>query len=179
MHVHYNRSFPIQSYTESFELNEVDPRPIDADLERIYVNFDPRSIHFLWRDMENAFQIQRPLSHITEFRYILQARISDRGIENIICSRADAVAALQMEESRWLSGFEEGGLYSRLGGHANPDTPESLAQAPVSTLGFWTVPAVALGELPEGKYEDQRWSVSRMVDLRQYRPQLGIFHLLD
>ena len=178
MNVHYNRSYPLHSYTESFELEEVDPRPIDSDLERIWVSMDPRSVYFLWRETETTFQIEHSSLYATVFQYLLQARIFNGDIENKIASWADAISALEAEESQWLSGFEKEGVYTKLAGYTNPDTPEGLSKAPMPAIGFWLVPVGALDELPEGKSEDQRWQVTRMVDLRNYRPQLGVFHLL-
>lgn len=179
--VHFNRSFPIQSFTEKFVLHEPDPRQIDADLERVYVGHNPHILQFLWRDMVTKFQFVR--SPNTKFEYILQARIQNGTSEIRVCSRADAVNALRVEdEQRWTPQFDVEGMYYKFGRHANPDTPESLAKAPMPAVGFWSVPAEAFGELPGVSREKELrpWSAKgHLVDMRQYRPRLGLFQLLD
>ncbi|MCJ1246588.1 hypothetical protein MMC30_003797 [Trapelia coarctata] len=172
--VGFNRSFPINSPTEAFDLIETDPRPIDADLEKVSIGKDPRSMLCQWQEMESKFQICR--SRPVEFQFLITAPTYGQ-MENMkISTRADADKFLQFEEGRWHSKFEKGGIYAQFG-YENPDTPESLKKAPMPVVGFWLFPVDAFGEVPKGKFEEIRWSLKELADLTKHRPQLGVFLL--
>ena len=176
MAAHFNRSIPLRSHTEDFDLVEVDPRPIDGDLEMVSVGRDPRAMLYLWRKMEHAFHISRE-GRPVEFQFLITAPTHGRVDRVDIHSRADARTFLQFEQDLWRSYWEDGGMFRKWLG-AIPETPEQVKQAPIPVIGFWLFPVDAFGEVPEGDFEDIRWGCSYEVrDLRKHRPRLGVFRL--
>lgn len=178
----YNRSLPINSLVEAFDLVETDPRPIDPDLYNLFVGWDPRATLYLWREMERNFQIQRRRS--VKLQYLITTpRYSEAGWTNI-STRADAERVLRAEEKYLCAKQEEGWIFRRVH-NRNPDTLERRASAPVLVVGFWLFPLEAfgdvpvdeLGNVPQGDFEQIRWSMKAVVDVTGHRPQLGVFRL--
>ena len=172
--MHFNRSIPLNSLAESFDLVETDPRPIDADLDKVSIGWEPRAMLCLWQEMESKFQIRR--SQPVEFQFLITAPTHGQVESKKISTRADADRFLQFEEGLWRSKFVKGGVYETWG-HVNPDTPQSLRKAPMSVVGFWLFPVDAFGDVPKGNFEQIRWGLKEVVDLTKHRPQLGVFRL--
>ena len=172
--VRYNRSFPLNSLTEAFDLVETDPRPIDADLDKISIGWDPRAMLCLWQEMESKFQIRR--SQPVEFQFLITAPTYGQDENMKISTRADADKFLQFEERYWRSKWENGGFFESMG-YVNPDTPQSVKNAPMPVIGFWLFPVDAFGDVPEGNFKEIRWGMKEVVDLTKHRPQLGVFRL--
>ena len=171
--VRFNRSYPICAVSEAFDFVGPDPRPIDADLDRVAIGWDPRSVPCLWRQMESRFGITRK-SETTEFVYHISGPLF--GKHPAIHSRNGAAASLQGEKEAWRSGWEKGGLFARFK-YEDPDTLEKLKNAPISAFGFWVLPLDAFGEIPERDFEGIRWESKMVVSLEKHRPQLGVFRL--
>ena len=169
--VRFNRSYPIHASTEAFDLVEPDPRPINADLDKVGLGLDPRSMPWLWKQMERKFGITHEPG-TTRFVYHLAAPGFSE--DQMTISRADATEMLRREHEEWRLHWKEGGFFGR-NDYENPDTPEKLKNAPIPAFGFWMVPLDALGEIPEE--EPRRWDMKRVVDLTEHRPQLGVFRL--
>ena len=175
--VRYNRSFPINGLAEAFDLMETDPRPIDADLDQVSVGWDPRRALCLWCQMERNFQIRRDERRLVEMQLLLTAPTHGTdGGKFSISSRPGADEFLQREKKLWRANWDEGAIFKRWG-YVDPDTPEKLKSAPIPVVGFWLFPVDAFGGVPEGDYDDIRWSMKEVVDLRKHRPQLGVFRL--
>ena len=172
--VRYNRSFPLYSPTEAFDLIETDPRTIDVDLEKVSLGWDPKSLLCLWREMESKFQIHR--SRRAAFHFLVTAPTDWHEEDAKISTHDDAVRFLQLENRRWRSKWEKGGLFERLG-CVDPDTPESLRNASMPVIGFWLFPVDAFGEVPEGNFREIRWNMKEVRNLTKHRPQLGVFRL--
>lgn len=173
--VRYNRSIPINSLSEAFDLVETDPRPIDADLDKVSVGWDPRAMLCLWQEMERYFQIRRSGKPVN-FQFLITAPTygQDESIE--ISTRAEAGKFLRFEKELWRSMWDENSLYTHWG-CVNPDTPEKLKTAPIAAVGFWLFPVDAFGDVPKGDFADVRWSMKQVVNLTKHRPQLGVFRL--
>lgn len=172
--VRHNRSFPITANVEAFDLVGTDPRPIEADLDKVALGWDPRSMPCLWQQMERNFEISRKPG-TTEFVYHITAALF--GGDSVVCSRADAVNLLQREHDGWRSGWGKGSFFEKHG-YKDPDTPEKLINAPIPAFGFWVLPLDALGEVPKGEFKDiTRWDMKMVANLEKHRPQLGVFRL--
>ncbi|MCJ1404407.1 hypothetical protein MMC11_007632 [Xylographa trunciseda] len=174
--VRFNHSYPITAATEAFDIVP-DPRPIDADLDKVSIGWDPRSMACLWQLMERRFGITRKPG-ITEFVYHITAPFF--GGHPVFSSRAGCVESLRREKVSWRSGWEKGRLWERHG-YQDPDTPEKLERALIPVFGFWVLPAHAFGELPDYEFEnidefvDIRWEMKMVVSLEKHKPQLGVF----
>ena len=173
--VRFNRSYPITAATEAFDIVP-DPRPIDADLDKVAIGWDPRSMACLWQQMERRFGITRKPGTI-EFVYHITAPLF--GGQPMVSSRACAVESLQREKAAWRSNWEKGRLWER-SGYRDPDTPDKLEKAPIPVFGFWVLPAHAFGEVPDvpdDEFENFRWENKMVVSLENYKLQLGVFCL--
>ena len=175
--IRYNRSYPLNSLCETFDLIESDPRPIDADLSPISVGWDPRSMLCLWREMERNFHVHR--SRFVDFQFLITSPTFGRSDNMDIVTRADANIYLQREEELWRSKWAEGGLYQRMGVFTNPDTPEAREKAPLPVIGFWLFPIDAFGDVPElnKPFENIEWETKMVADVTKHRPKLGVFRL--
>ena len=173
--VRFNRSIPIDSSTEAFDLVATDPRPIDADLDKVSLGWDPRAMLCLWQQMERNFQIRRE-GRPVEFQFLITAPTHGEAEPMRIISRADAGKFLQFEKDLWRSDWEDGSVYKQWK-RVNPDTPEKVKKAPIPVIGFWVFPVDAFGDVPEGDFEDIRWGIKEVVDLTKRRPGLGVFRL--
>ncbi|KAF4634122.1 hypothetical protein G7Y89_g3977 [Cudoniella acicularis] len=166
--VRYNRSFPIQSFAESFDLIETEPRPIDGDLDELSVGHDPRALLFLWQKMEKEFQIFR--SQPLDIRFIITAPTSKEDKLDIHC-RDGANRYLEYEKELWCSGWAEDGTFTRWF-RTNPETAESVRKASIPAIGFWIFLAAAFGNMTDDMPEDLSpivdhiyWDFRTVVDL--------------
>ncbi|KAF4625590.1 hypothetical protein G7Y89_g12575 [Cudoniella acicularis] len=185
--VHFNRSIPLQSPAETFDIDEVDPRPIDADLKSVSLGHDPKAMVCLWRKMESNFQIRR--TRPVKFQHLVTASTHASVNRPTLHTRADADRFLKWEEDKWKAWFEKGGTFGEGGTfqnlhYENPDTPESLMKVPMPVIGFWLFPVEAFGEVPEIEFEDfqerQRplmFDLKFVADLTKWQPQVGVFRL--
>lgn len=167
----FNRSYPIHSSAEAFEFAGLDPRPIEAYLDKVGLGRDPRSLYWIWRQMELKFDITHDPGK-TKFVYHLAAPAW--GQDGGAISRNNALLQLQLEERLWRSHWEKNQLWGRTG-YDDPDTPESLRKAPIPAFGFWILPYDALGDIPEEA--PRHWDNKMVVDLSKHRPQLAISRL--
>ena len=55
--VRFNRSYPVHALAEELETLDPDPRPIDADLEKLSVGWDPRERLYQWLRMKRSFGV--------------------------------------------------------------------------------------------------------------------------
>ncbi len=174
--VRYNRSYPMDSLVEAFDLIDVDPRSIDTDLRQVSIGCDPRAQICLWEEMETNFEIHR--SKPPEYRLLITSSSWGDRIRSVL-NREQAVRFLQSEELYWHSLWEHGELFDRWG-FVNPDTQEALEEASQPVVGFWIVPMKAFGEIPrgpQGNYQVMKRKTKVVADLTKYRPQLGVFRL--
>jgi hypothetical protein len=177
--VRYNRSYPLNSQTEVFDLLDTDPRPITADLAKVSVGWDPREPLCLWQEMESKFQIRR--SHPVEYQFLITASSHRHDDDSNVLTRGDAGRFLQYEEAKWNKPWEEGELFQRLG-YINPNTPEIIKQASMPVFGFWLFHVDAFGDIPKGQLRIGRngraqWEMKMVKDLTKHSPQLGVFRL--
>ena len=170
--VRFNRSYPINAATEAFDLVETDPRPIDTDLDKVAIGYDPRHMPCLWQQMERRFGITRKQGS-TDYRYHIAASLY--GWSSMVTSRASAMQALNHESDLWRLNWEKGTFWEL--DYVNPDTPEKLKSVPIPAFGFWILPLGAFGEVPEADFSNVKWRMQTVVSLEKHRLALGVFHL--
>lgn len=177
--IRYNRSYPLNSLSETFDLIESDPRPIDGDLNTISVGWDPRSMLYLWREMERNFRVHR--SRPVEYQFLITSPTFGRSDNMDIVTRADVNTYLQREDEFWRSKWAEGGIYQRMGVFTNPDTPDALKKASMPVVGFWLFPVDAFGDVPEleKSFKDIEWETKMVANITKHWPQLGVFRLTN
>jgi hypothetical protein len=173
--VRYNRSYPLNSETEAFDLCDPDPRPIDTDLNKVSIGWDPRALLCLWREMESKFQTGR--LQPVEFQFFITSSSDQYEDVKNISTRTEAVKFLQNEKVGWSSSWEKGEIFQRWG-YTNPDTPEVIKNASMPVFGFWLFPVSAFNDVPEGTFQGRGgWDSKMVMDLTKHRPQLGVFRL--
>ncbi|CAJ2512870.1 Uu.00g009890.m01.CDS01 [Anthostomella pinea] len=147
--VWFNRSYPILAATPTFDLIARDPRPICADLCRVFAGTgDPRRMAMVWSETLSNWNIQQP-GRQARCRYLLAIERGEHRGNNIAC-RQDAEDWLQLEDRAWTRRqrkYEKHIL--RWGGNVPVESPDKLEKASRPAVGFWLFPLEALGPLPK------------------------------
>lgn len=170
---YFNPAIPLQSSVQTFDRIIDDPRPIDLDLQRVYVGSDPKTSPFLWRETLRAFQItheRRPECH-----FLLACCPTHHGVH--ISSRETADIFLDEEVVSWTSlSSADTEKYNPL---LYPDrgAPDIPPDAVLPAVGCWVLPATIFGDIPEGKWEEMEWERNMVVDISKERPRLIVFDI--
>lgn len=175
-----HRAKPIMPLTPSFTRLPSDPRPnIDYDLSKVFVGtFDPRSMIFHWRKLLQRWGVPERKGQTNHHFLLSQAR----NYMEHISSRESAEQWLESEHASWLRGQESfRKLIEKKGKTVPIESEEELDKATKTAVGFWLFPVTALGKYPK-KDEDYQWNArcwkpKRVLDLREYRPQLCLANL--
>ncbi|KAF3769808.1 hypothetical protein M406DRAFT_246835 [Cryphonectria parasitica EP155] len=174
--VRFNRSMPVWSTASSFSILPSDPRPIDQDVEKVCLGYDPRMLVCAWRAMEVAFAVSPvPASRM---RILAAAPPIASPDPHDIASREDACRFRATEEAAWERNFKQGGVYQEFG-HLNPDTENSLERArTMNAVGFWVLPLELIGNICEVQNNHpHEWAQRVMVNLTGVQPPLGLFEM--
>lgn len=173
-----HRSKPVMGRIPSFTRLASDPRPnIDYDLSKVFVGtFDPRRMVFHFRKLLQKWGVPKCK---TRHHFLLANSEQYRGR---IADRKSAERWLKAEDESWLGGQERFKKLIEKGERKVPiETEEELQAAPRTAVGFWVFPVSALGKYPkmdvEYQYDAGYWKAKRVLDLREYRPQLCLAHL--
>jgi len=174
-HIRYNRSFPLYSPTDNFDLLETDPRPIDHDLGLVSLYGDPKMYLWLWKNLEREYSIFRTGQEPLQIRFLLSKAPGAHPLPDIITCE-DAMEYVQQEEKSWRDLFRFGGPLS---GMKNPDKAHGLQNEPISVVGFWLFDVDAFGEMPDlpPPFSRSKWGMKHDFNLTGHRPQLGVFRL--
>jgi hypothetical protein len=171
----FNRSMPILANTPSFERLQRDPRNVKADLRRVFVGTaDPRQMVKIWRDLLARWGI-RALE--TQYKFQLSF---DPTLSSEIYDHEGARKWLQKEDDVWTGrdrAEREDDLYKHfpIGAQCVDEDLESVARPAV---GFWLFSLEALGPMrEEGEPEGFRHLPKRIVDMREYWPELCLLNL--
>jgi hypothetical protein len=179
-HFENRRAKPIMACVPSFTRLPVDPRPdIDRDLTRVFAGtFDPRRMIWRWEQLRRRWQIP-VVEGRTKHHFLVSHARSHRGR---VIDRESAQEWLQDEHRAWVGGQERfHRLVEREGLTVPVESDEDLRSATRTAAGFWLFPIHALGELPSSDAEEAEaarlFRPKRVLDLREYRPQLCLADL--
>ncbi|KAL8414037.1 hypothetical protein RB594_005320 [Gaeumannomyces avenae] len=181
----YNRALPLWSSNANFQLLPVpDPRGTAGEdalayyLEKVAVGDDPRGMIAHWQSMEAAFGTSKAV--VAEKRVALASRpveTMDTAVDARLRSKSDAERYIASEAATWESRFAPDGIYTKFDVE-NPDSAASEAQLSIpQAVGFWLLPADALGPLSEGGVMDVPEGSNLVRDLSAHRPRLALFDL--
>lgn len=166
----FHRSRPLLSAIPSFDRLAQDPRGnMERDLSRVYAGtFDARQMVCRWRELLCDWDAAHPPHEGPEYRFMVATDAAE------IADRETASRWLLREDQRWIDGQNARSARIIKKGYQLPlESTEDLERAPRPTLGFWLFPIEALGSLPEPEaYAEFGWESKRIVDMRQYRPEL-------
>ncbi|KAI1195948.1 hypothetical protein F5X97DRAFT_227837 [Nemania serpens] len=173
----FHRSRPIMSLTPSFDRLARDPRRnMERDLSRVYVGtFDPRRMVCMWQELLHRWNITHQPNGTPVYRLMVSTTGDARSSD--IVDRESAAEWLRHEDKRWHSSqLRHADLIKRVGYNLPLESPEELEQAPRPAIGFWLFPIEAIGPVPGPEaLEDGNgfvWEAKRVVDMRQYWPEL-------
>jgi hypothetical protein len=181
-----HRSRPIMGATSAFETRQADPRPIEKDLQRVFLGTsDPRMTVFYWNKLLQRYEVTpRP---DVQHRFMLasttgQGQGVGGGGGGDVRGRQSAFEWIKREEAEFKRGVDAWQARLRTGVEIPRETPEELAACARPAFGFWLFPIQALGELPPtsasmDSVTRQFFWGKRVVDLSKYRPELGLFDL--
>ncbi|KAI1164127.1 hypothetical protein F5B18DRAFT_671608 [Nemania serpens] len=173
----FHRSRPIMSLTPSFDRLARDPRQnMYRDLSRVYTGTpDPRRMVCMWRELLHQWNITHPPDEAPVYRFMVSTGWDTR--RNDIVDRESAAEWLRHEDKRWHSNqLRYADVITRSGYDLPLESPEELERAPRPAIGFWLFPIEAIGPVPGPEaLEDGNgfvWKAKRVVDMRQYWPEL-------
>lgn len=195
----YNRVLPLWSANAGFRLLPgPDPRgrvgggaegeekdengPLAYYLQKVAVGHDPRGLVALWNSMEAALGLAATAT--SEKRVALSSRpvgVMASSADAALRTGADARRSVAAEAAAREARFAPDGIYARFGVE-NPDADASAAAVAArvwvpQAVGFWLVPAAALGPLPDRGVVDVGGGSNLVRDLSASRPQLALFDL--
>ncbi|KAF5011844.1 hypothetical protein FDECE_2076 [Fusarium decemcellulare] len=176
----FHRSRPILASVPAFTRLSYDPRPIEADLKRVYMGpCDPRRAIYHWYRFLAKCGVQYH-RHNVEYRFM----VTDGGLSCVrsISNRHDVHQWLRWEDEEWKHGLQwikEKGF----GKKALEEAPRELEQATQHAVGFWLFPIEAFGPLhdvdEDPTRESRLWDhkVHTVLDLSGYKPELCLQYL--
>jgi hypothetical protein len=179
-HFENRRAKPIMACVPSFTRLHVDPRlDIDRDLIRVFAGiFDPRCMIWQWNRIRRQWQVP-----VEEGRTKHHFLVSHGGYFRApVIDRESAQQWLQEEHREWLQGQEYFRSLVEAEGLTVPiESDEDLQNVTRSAAGFWIFPIQAVGEPPPPDTEKaeafELFQSKRVLDLREYRPQLCLADL--
>jgi hypothetical protein len=171
----FNAAIPLFCTPQTFERVIDDPRPIDADLAKVFISGDPRTAPFLWREVEREFGVVYGDGRRPEIQFLVSCSPDLLCVE--IGGREGVDRVLEGEGEMWRRMAKDGGgkrdalLY---GGDGTVEVPEDTV---LPVVGCWLLPATAFGALPEGTWEQIEWEKKMVVDLSKQRPRLAVLDI--
>lgn len=170
-----HRSRPVLSSTPAFDRLTVDPRPIQKDLERVFLGTpDPLEMFYNWRSLLHECGVKERAD--VEYRYMVSTFPRDRDITE----KTSAEAWVDEEDSEWHRGLAV--WEQRLAqGAVKHESQEELRNAPQTAVGFWLFPIDALGDVdslekPAAEVEEL-FRPKRVSNLAKFPPELGLSRL--
>ncbi|RYP73215.1 hypothetical protein DL769_004274 [Monosporascus sp. CRB-8-3] len=149
----------------TFDRLHPDPRLIGRDLDKIFVNVDPRRMLYAWGRLFYDYFGGRVIPQ-TEHRVLLTFAPTAYDVYDY----RDAEEWLQKEEDNWLKETSRDGQSAQAVGGGS--------EAAVGTaFGFWLFPVYAFGALPENPNHGFRSEGPRTMDLKENWPELALLNL--
>ncbi|KAI0835897.1 hypothetical protein F5Y06DRAFT_274702 [Hypoxylon sp. FL0890] len=159
-----NLSFPIFTMGPGFDRLDRDPRPIEQDLAKVFVNVDPRPMLHAWGRLFYNYFGGRVIPE-TEYRVLLTFAPFSCDIYDY----RDALTWLRREEDDWVKETSGNGKSQYVPGEG----PEGVVE---TAFGFWLFPVDAFGPLPQNPNDRFRAERPRNPDLGEYWPELGLIN---
>ncbi|KAI9150456.1 hypothetical protein HJFPF1_10222 [Paramyrothecium foliicola] len=160
--MHQNMAFPIMGMALNFDRLRPDPRPIERDLGKVFLDRDPREMVHAWRQLLHSWIGASPTK--LEERIL----IAFSGTIPTIFTSEDAQEWFQREERAWITQNSRHGGFNELASYGSLTTQ--------TAFGFWLFPINAFGPLPAPR--QRLWPVSQHYwDLTAFRPDLGVVEL--
>ncbi|KAI8962392.1 hypothetical protein F5Y11DRAFT_193051 [Daldinia sp. FL1419] len=158
-----NLSFPVATAALNFKRLHTDPRPIAENLEKVFVNSDPRVMLHAWRKFlhkhfDNGDTPQPQLRILLAFAPCVYT-ISDKGEGERCLKREDLVWKLETSQ------------HPKLWKSATGSSQVKTA------FGFWLFPEHAFGPLPEDPTHGFRPERPSYINLKDFWPELGLVDL--